>query len=48
MKNRHWTAGFLRTIVHELDSWFIPTGEVRALLNKGILPATLITIIQKP
>ena len=32
-------------VLREFDSCFIPAGEERALLNKGILPVILITVI---
>ena len=35
-------------VLSEFDSCFIPAGEARELRNKGLLPATLITIIPKP
>lgn len=35
-------------VLREFDSCFIPAGEERALLNKGILPVILITVIPAP
>jgi quercetin dioxygenase-like cupin family protein len=34
--------------LHAFDSCFIPAGEARAMLNKGVLPAVLVTVIPKP
>jgi mannose-6-phosphate isomerase-like protein (cupin superfamily) len=39
------TVGGEATVLRALDSCFIPAGETRALRNRGVVPAVMITVI---